>query len=52
MSYHMTLAEKIVTSYFKEMVPDGKIGHVVAMQVIYPATSAPEDVLLCKECRR
>lgn len=45
MSYHMTLAEKIATSYFKEMVPDGKIGHVVAMQVIYPATSAPEDVL-------
>lgn len=48
MSYNMTLAEKIATSYFKEMVPDGKIGHVVAMQVIYPATSAPEDVLAAK----
>ena len=45
MSYHMTLAEKIAISLFKEMVPDGKIGHVVAMQVIYPSSSAPQDIL-------
>lgn len=45
MSYHMTLAEKYAIQAFHEMIPDGKIGHVVAMQVIYPASSAPEDIL-------
>ena len=45
MSYHMTLAEKIVIAKFKELIPDGQIGHVVAMQEIYPETSSPQDVL-------
>lgn len=51
MSYHMTLAEKIAIKAFKEMVPDGKIGHVVAMQVIYPETSSPLDVLAAKNAQ-
>ena len=51
MSYHMTLAEKIAINAFKQMVPDGKIGHVVAMQVIYPATSLPEDILAAQNAQ-
>lgn len=44
MSYHMTLAEKITIGLFHHMIPDGHIGHVVAMQTVYPATSDPLDV--------
>ena len=44
MSYHMTLAEKITIGLFHKMIPDGHIGHVVAMQSVYPATSDPLDV--------
>ena len=44
MSYHMTLAEKITIGLFHKMIPDGHIGHVVAMQTVYPATSDPLDV--------
>lgn len=51
MSYHITLAEKIAIQAFKELVPDGQIGHVVAMQVIYPATSSPEDVLAAQNAQ-
>lgn len=45
MSYHMTLAEKMAISKFRNLIPDGQIGHVVAMQVIYSETSSPKDVL-------
>ncbi|WP_455678099.1 glycoside hydrolase family 1 protein [Sharpea azabuensis] len=44
MSYHMTLAEKITIGLFHKMIADGHIGHVVAMQSVYPATSDPLDV--------
>lgn len=44
MSYHMSLAEKKAIAAFRDIIPDGKIGHVVAMQVIYPATSHPLDI--------
>ena len=43
MSYHMSLAEKRAIRIFRELVPSGKIGHVCAMQTIYPASSRPED---------
>lgn len=51
MSYHMTLAEKIAISKFRKIIPNGKIGHVVAMQVVYPATSAPEDALAAQNAQ-
>lgn len=51
MSYHMTLAEKKAIALFRKMIPDGKIGHVVAMQVVYPATSAPEDVVAAQNAQ-
>lgn len=51
MSYHMTLAEKMAIKAFREMVPDGRIGHVVAMQVVYPETSSPLDVLAAENAQ-
>lgn len=44
MSYHMSIAEKKVISLFRKMIPNGQIGHVCAMQVVYPFSSRPEDV--------
>ena len=44
MSYHMSLAEKRVIRIFRKLVPSGKIGHVCAMQTIYPASPKPEDI--------
>ncbi|MFD1465323.1 glycoside hydrolase family 1 protein [Lapidilactobacillus mulanensis] len=48
MSYNMSLAEKMAIHSFREIVKDGKIGPVCSMQVVYPESPAPEDVLASK----
>lgn len=48
MSYHMSLAEKETIKVFRDIVIDGQIGPVVSMQVIYPETSDPKDILAAK----
>lgn len=48
MSYHMSLAEKEAIKTFRELVPNGKIGPIVSMQVVYPETSKPSDILAAK----
>lgn len=45
MSYHMSLAEKLVMKLAKEMIPNCRIGPVCAMQVVYSQSTKPEDVL-------
>lgn len=45
MSYHMSLAEKLAMRDFRKIIPDGKIGPVCAIQVVYPKTSSPEDTI-------
>ncbi|GMS49638.1 glycoside hydrolase family 1 protein [Enterococcus gallinarum] len=48
MSYHMSLAEKKAIARFREIVKNGKIGPVCSMQVVYPETPAPADILASK----
>lgn len=43
-SHNMSLAEKKVIAKCHEMIPSAKIGPVCCFQVVYPATSNPEDV--------
>ena len=49
MSYNMSVAEKKVIGLFRKMIPEGKIGPVCSMQVIYPQSPAPEDILAAKD---
>ncbi|MGT2800301.1 glycoside hydrolase family 1 protein [Streptococcus marmotae] len=51
MSYHMSLAEKMAIRLFRTLVPDGKIGPVCSMQVVYAETSSPEDVQAAKDAQ-
>lgn len=51
MSYHMSLAEKIVIKLANVIIPDVKIGPVCSMQVIYPESSSPEDILASKDAQ-
>lgn len=51
MSYHMSLAEKKVIKLLKEIIPDGLIGPVCSMQVVYPETPAPKDILAAKDAQ-
>lgn len=44
-SYHMSVAEKYVIQDFHKMIPDGKIGPVCSMQVVYPETSSSKDAV-------
>lgn len=44
MSYHVSLAEHKAVALLKKIDPDALIGPVCAIQVVYPLTSAPEDV--------
>lgn len=44
-SHHMSLAEKKVMAACHKMLPNAKIGPVNCFQVVYPATSKPEDVV-------
>ncbi|WP_086347819.1 glycoside hydrolase family 1 protein [Candidatus Enterococcus clewellii] len=48
MSYHMSLAEKKAIQRFREIVKDGKIGPVCSMQVVYPESPSPENILASK----
>lgn len=48
MSYHMSLAEKLSIKAFREIVVNGRIGPVCSMQVVYPETPSPEDILASK----
>ncbi|MPM14494.1 Aryl-phospho-beta-D-glucosidase BglC [bioreactor metagenome] len=48
MSYHMSLAEKKTIHKFREIVKDGQIGPVCSMQVVYPESPSPENVLAAK----
>lgn len=45
MSYHMSLAEKRTIALFRDLVPDGQIGPVCSMQVVYPESPSPENIL-------
>lgn len=51
MAYNMSLAEKKVIRLFHEMVPDGKIGPVCSMQVVYPETPSPDDILAARDAQ-
>lgn len=48
MSYNMSLGEKEVIKSFRQLIPNGQIGTVVSMQVIYPETPDPKDILAAK----
>lgn len=48
MSYHMSLAEKKAIQIFRGIVKDGKIGPVCSMQVVYPESPSPENILAAK----
>ncbi|ERK29797.1 glycoside hydrolase family 1 protein [Clostridium intestinale] len=44
-SHHMSLAEKKVIKACHEILPNSMIGPVSAFQVVYPATTKPEDIV-------
>ena len=48
MSYNMSLAEKKTIQVFRKIVRDGKIGPVCSMQVVYPETPSPRNILAAK----
>lgn len=45
MSYHVSLAEHRAISMLRRIDPEAQIGPVCAIQVVYPRSSRPEDVL-------
>lgn len=49
MSYHMSLAEKKAIQLFRKLVKDGSIGPICSMQVVYPETPSPANILAAKE---
>ena len=51
MSYHMSLAEKKAIQLFRKIIPDGKIGPVCSIQVVYPESSSPQDILAAKDAQ-
>ena len=51
MSYYMSLAEKKVIQVFRFLVPDGQIGPVCSMQVVYPETPSPDDIRSAKDAQ-
>ena len=48
-SYHVSLAEHAAMALLRTVDPSAKIGPVNSMQVVYPLTSKPEDVLAAQE---
>lgn len=50
MSHNMCIAEKKAIRACKRMLPNAKIGPVSAFQMVYPATSKPEDILAAHDC--
>ena len=49
MSYHVSVAEHMAMSRLREIDPDAQIGPVCAIQVVYPKTCRPEDVLAAEK---
>ncbi|MBR2845792.1 MAG: glycoside hydrolase family 1 protein [Solobacterium sp.] len=48
-SYHVSLAEHCAFELLRSIDPDAIIGPVCSIQVIYPASSAPEDIYAAQE---
>lgn len=48
-NYHMYLAHAKAVKLCHEIIPDGKIGPVVAYVTVYPASMEPKDVLAAKD---
>ena len=48
-SYHVSLAEHQAFALLRTIDPDAVIGPVCSIQVVYPASSAPEDILAAQE---
>lgn len=48
MSYHMSLAEKLTIQLFRKLVPEGEIGPICSMQVVYPESPLPANILAAK----
>ena len=48
-SYHVSLAEHRAFSLLREIDPEALIGPVCSIQVVYPLTSKPEDILAAQE---
>lgn len=49
MSYNMSVAEKKAIKAIREIIPEALVGPVCSMQVIYPRTSAPEDIIAAND---
>ncbi len=50
--HHQFIASALVVKLGHEINPDFKIGSMIHMMPLYPATSRPEDVLLAQELMR
>jgi len=50
--HHLFLANALATKMCHEMIPDSKIGCMLALSGLYPASCKPEDVMGCLEFRR
>ncbi len=48
-SYHVSLAEHRAFDLLRTIDPDAIIGPVCSIQVVYPASSAPEDIYAAQE---
>ena len=48
-SYHVSLAEHQAFALLRTIDPDAVIGPVCSIQVVYPASSAPEDICAAQE---
>ena len=48
-SYHVSLAEHQAFALLRTIDPDAIIGPVCSIQVVYPASSAPEDICAAQE---
>ncbi|MFE8116820.1 glycoside hydrolase family 1 protein [Brenneria goodwinii] len=49
-NHHMMLAQSIVFERCHKMIPDSKIGPAPNIATIYPASSAPEDIIAANNC--
>lgn len=50
--HHLFLANVLATKMCHELIPDAKIGCMLALSGLYPATCKPEDVMGALEFRR
>ncbi|MGG5372160.1 glycoside hydrolase family 1 protein [Enterococcus sp. AZ196] len=51
MSYHMSLAEKKTIELFRKTVENGMIGPVCSMQVVYPESPSPANILAARNAQ-